>query len=60
MSTMTFLVLYLGMFGLGWPIAVRITDWLIPETEGERQRQRATIEGERLARLEQMGQRPRS
>jgi hypothetical protein len=32
---MTFLVLFLGMFWLAWPISTRISDWLIPETERE-------------------------
>ena len=27
---MTFLVLYLGMFWVGWPIAVRVAEALIP------------------------------
>lgn len=26
-SLMTFLILYLGAFGLAWPIAVRIAEW---------------------------------
>jgi hypothetical protein len=42
MSLMTFLICFMGMFWLGWPIAVRIIDRLIPETELER--------GVRLAR----------
>lgn len=37
LSLMTFLILFMGMFWLGWPIAVRITGYLIPETELERQ-----------------------
>ena len=52
MSLMTFLVLFLGMFWLGWPIAVRITNRLIPVTEAELQRQRGVVEGESAARLE--------
>jgi hypothetical protein len=36
-SLTLFLVIFLLMFGLGWPIAVRITAWLIPEGEAERQ-----------------------
>ena len=36
MSLMIFIVIFLMMFGVGWPIAVRITAWLIPETEAER------------------------
>ena len=51
-SLMTFLVLFLGMFWLAWPIAVRITAWLVPETEVERQRDRKTKEGERASQLE--------
>lgn len=35
-SLMTFLVLFMAMFWLGWPISVRISDWLMPETELER------------------------
>jgi hypothetical protein len=35
-SLMTFLVLFMGMFWLGWPISVRLSDWLVPETELER------------------------
>ena len=29
LGLMTFLVLYLGAFGIAWPIAVRIAEWLI-------------------------------
>jgi hypothetical protein len=29
LGLMTFLILFLGAFGLGWPIAVRITEALI-------------------------------
>lgn len=36
LSLMTFLVLFMGMFWLGWPLAVRITAYLIPESELER------------------------
>lgn len=36
LSLMTFLVLFMGMFWLGWPISVRISDWLMPENELER------------------------
>jgi hypothetical protein len=36
LSLMTFLVLFMGMFWLGWPIAVRIVAYLIPENERER------------------------
>lgn len=43
MSLMAFLVMFMGMFALAWPIAVRISDRFIPETERERQ--------ERLARV---------
>lgn len=35
---MTFLVLFFVMFGLGWPIAVRINEWLFPETKDDRLR----------------------
>jgi len=28
-SVMTFLVLFLVSFGVAWPIAVRVTEWLI-------------------------------
>jgi hypothetical protein len=28
-STLTFLILFLTAFGVAWPIAVRITEWLI-------------------------------
>jgi hypothetical protein len=28
-SVMTFLVLFLAAFGLAWPIAVYVTEWLI-------------------------------
>jgi hypothetical protein len=51
-SLMAFLVLFMAMFYLGWPIAVRITYWLIPETEAERVRDSKSAEGQRLARLE--------
>lgn len=26
---MTFLILFLGAFGLAWPVAVRVAEWLI-------------------------------
>jgi hypothetical protein len=29
LGLMTFLVLFLGAFGLAWPIAVRLAEWLI-------------------------------
>ena len=29
LGLMTFLVLFLGAFGVAWPIAVRIAEWLI-------------------------------
>ena len=29
LGLMTFLVLYLGAFGIAWPIAVRIAEWVI-------------------------------
>jgi hypothetical protein len=29
LGLMTFLILFMTAFGLGWPIAVRITEWLI-------------------------------
>jgi hypothetical protein len=29
LGLMTFLVLYLGAFGIAWPIAVRIAEWMI-------------------------------
>ena len=29
LGLMTFLVLYLGAFGIAWPIAVRLAEWLI-------------------------------
>jgi hypothetical protein len=29
LGLMTFLILFLGAFGLAWPIAVRITEWMI-------------------------------
>jgi hypothetical protein len=29
LGLMTFLVLFLASFGLAWPVAVRIADWLI-------------------------------
>jgi hypothetical protein len=49
MGLMTFLALFMGMFFLGWPIAVRISERLTPETEDDRQRARDTAEGLRLA-----------
>ncbi len=49
MSLMTFLVLFMAMFYSGWPIAVRISDWLIPETDGDRERSKDVAEGLRLA-----------
>lgn len=35
-SLMTFLVLFMAMFWVAWPVAYRVTAWLIPETERER------------------------
>src|SRR4051812_40977077 len=29
LGLMTFLILFMGAFGLAWPIAVRIAEWLI-------------------------------
>ena len=29
LGLMTFLVLFLGAFGIAWPIAVRVAEWLI-------------------------------
>jgi hypothetical protein len=29
LGLMTFLILFLGAFGIAWPIAVRVTEWLI-------------------------------
>jgi Sec-independent protein secretion pathway component TatC len=34
MALMTFLVLFMLAFGLAWPIAVRITEWLIRRSGG--------------------------
>ena len=50
LSLMTFLVLFIGMFYLAWPIACRISEWLIPETEADRRRVREVAEGQRLSR----------
>jgi hypothetical protein len=52
-SLMTFLVLFMAMFYSGWPIAVRISDWLIPQTDGDRQRAKDVAEGLRVAGREQ-------
>jgi len=44
LGLMTFLVLFLGAFGVAWPIAVRIAEWLsgaleyVVETEPKRRR----------------------
>ena len=29
LGLMTFLILFMGAFGLAWPVAVRIAEWLI-------------------------------
>lgn len=29
LGLMSFLILFLGAFGVAWPIAVRVTEWLI-------------------------------
>jgi len=29
LGLMTFLILFMGAFGVAWPIAVRLTEWLI-------------------------------
>ena len=29
LGLMTFLILFIGAFGFAWPIAVRLTEWLI-------------------------------
>jgi hypothetical protein len=49
-SLTVFLVIFLLMFGLGWPIAVRVTAWLIPEAEAERQARVANVSVTRLLR----------
>ena len=33
---MTFLILFLGAFGLAWPVAVRVAEWLIRLTPSPR------------------------
>src|SRR5258707_10106166 len=35
LGLMTFLILFLGAFGLAWPIAVRIAEFLIPRSGHE-------------------------
>jgi hypothetical protein len=50
---MTFLVLFMAMFYSGWPIAVRISGWLIPETAADQQRAEDAAEGLRVAGREQ-------
>jgi hypothetical protein len=49
-SLTVFIVIFLLMFGLGWPIAVRITAWLIPEAEAERQARIGNVSVTRLLR----------
>jgi hypothetical protein len=49
-SLTVFIVIFLLMFGLGWPIAVRITAWLIPEAEAERQARIGNVSVTRLQR----------
>ncbi len=34
-SVMTFLVLFLAAFGLAWPVAVFVTEWLIKRSGGK-------------------------
>ncbi len=34
-SVMTFLVLFLAAFGIAWPIAVFVTEWLIKRSGGK-------------------------
>ena len=60
LSLMTFLVLFIGMFYLAWPIACRISDWLIPETEADRRRVREVAEGQRLSRTAKTNQHSRT
>jgi hypothetical protein len=49
-SLTVFIVIFLLMFGLGWPIAVRITAWLIPEADAERQARIGNVSVTRLLR----------
>jgi hypothetical protein len=44
-SLMTFLIWFMGAFGFAWPIAVYITEWLIPTSEEEKQAARAVEYG---------------
>ena len=60
LSLMTFLVLFIGMFYLAWPIACRISEWLIPETEADRRRVREVAEGQRLSRTAKTSQHSRT
>ena len=39
LGLMTFLILFMGAFGLAWPVAVRIAEWLI------RRPRRASLHG---------------
>jgi hypothetical protein len=34
-SVMTFLVLFLAAFGIAWPVAVFVTEWLIKRSGGK-------------------------
>jgi hypothetical protein len=43
LSLMTFLVLFMGMFAAAWPVAVRVSDRFIPETDHEREQRLARV-----------------
>ena len=58
LGLMTFLILFMGAFGIAWPIAVRLTEWLIRragytvETEQSgREGREAAAEAQRARRV---------
>jgi hypothetical protein len=47
LGLMTFLILFLGAFGIAWPIAVRVTEWLIRRAGYTVETEQSGLEGRR-------------
>ena len=45
LGLMTFLILFLGAFGIAWPIAVRLTEWLIRRAGKTVETEQSGLEG---------------
>ncbi len=46
---MTFLILFMGAFGIAWPIAVRLTEWLICRAGYTVETEQSGLEGRQAA-----------